>query len=232
MSRTIHFYIPTIHLYLTPGSVSLASHIALAESNLPFTTTDLKASRGYPTEHLHLNPKGRVPILSLDGELITETPAILSTISALAPEKHLLGVTILEQARAQEWMAWLCGTLHGQGFGCLFRPVRFVGSEEGMYDAVKACGRECVKECFAYIDGKLEGRAWAVGDAFTAVDAYLYAFYRWGNMLKLGMREKYPNYARVMDAVVKRESVIKTVEVEGISFDGAFDPAKVVRKDG
>jgi glutathione S-transferase len=208
---------PTIHLYMTPGSCSLASHIALHESALEFTTTDLKAARGFPPEHLHINPKGRVPILELDGERITETPAILTTISALAPEKHLLGKTILEQARAHEWMAWICGTLHGQAFGCVFRPARFVGDQEGMYDAVKAQGRKTALECFKYVDEKMEGREYAVGEGFTLVDAYLYVIYRWGNMLKLGMREKFPNYTRLVEGVIKREAVKKTLEAEGLS---------------
>lgn len=221
---------PTIHLYMTAGSIALASHIALQESGLAFTTTDLGAMKGYPAEHLHLNPKGRVPILELDGERITETPAILSTIAALVPEKKLLGSTALEQARAQEWMAWLCGTLHGQGFGALFRPARFVGDQVEMYDRLKECGQDCVKECFAYINEKLEGKTHAVGDAFTAVDAYLYAFYRWGNMLQLDVKENYPNFARLVDEVVEMESVKKVVEVEGISLDGAFDPAKITKQ--
>jgi glutathione S-transferase len=208
---------PKIHLYLTPGSCSLAAHIALQETGFAFTTTDLKAARGYPTEHLHINPKGRVPILELDGELITETPAILSTISALVPDRKLLGSTILEQARAQEWMAWLSSTMHGQAFACVFRPARFVGKEEGMYDVVKAEGRECAKECFEFIEGKLVEKTHAVGDSFTLVDAYIYVFYRWGNMLKMGMREKYPNYTRLVDELVQRDGVRKTVEAEGIS---------------
>jgi glutathione S-transferase len=206
-----------IHLYLTPGSCSLAAHIALQETGLAFTTTNLKATRGYPTEYLHINPKGRVPILELDGELITETPAILSTISALAPEKKLLGSTVMEQARAQEWMAWLCSTLHGQAFACVFRPARFVGKDEGLYDVVKAEGRKCAKECFEFIEGKLEGKAYAVGDSFSLVDAYIYVFYRWGNMLKMGMRETYPNYTKLVDELVKRDGVRQIVEVEGIS---------------
>jgi glutathione S-transferase len=208
---------PKLHLYMTPGSIAFASHIALAESGLLFTTTDLKAMRGFPPEHLHINPKGRVPVLELDGERITETPAILTTISALVPEKHLLGSTLLEQARAHEWMVWICGTLHGQAFGCLFRPVRFVGGEEGMYDAVKAQGRKNVIEAFKYIDEKLEGKRHAVGDDFTLVDVYMFAIYRWGNMLKFGMRENYPNYTRLVEGVLEREAVKKTLEVEGLS---------------
>ncbi|KAJ4374754.1 hypothetical protein N0V83_001830 [Neocucurbitaria cava] len=174
---------PKLHLYMTPGSCSLASHIALSESNLPFTTTDLGAKRGFPPAYLHLNPKGRVPILSLknnnannanddeeeeeeeEEQLITETPAILSLISALAPEKHLLGTTPLEHARAHEWIAYLCGTLHGQAFGCLFRPGCFIPSSlsssspssSAHLDAVRTRGREWVAECFTFIESKLSG---------------------------------------------------------------------------
>jgi glutathione S-transferase len=208
---------PKLHLYMTPGSIALTSHIALAESGLDFSTTDLKAMRGFPPEHLHINPKGRVPILELDGERITETPAILTTISALVPEKNLLGKTVLEQARAHEWMAWICGTLHGQAFGCLFRPVRFVGGEEGMYDAVKAQGRKIVIESFKFIDEKLEGKTHAVGDGFTLVDVYLFTIYRWGNLSKFEMRGNYPNYTRLVEGVLKRAAVKKTLEVERLS---------------
>jgi len=209
---------PALHLYMTPGAVSLASHIALRKTGLEFTTTNLNAAHGYPSEHLHINPKGRVPVLELDGERITKSPAILSTISALVPEKKLLGDTILDQARAQEWMAWLCGTVHGQAFGCNFRPARFVGEEEGMYETVREEGRKCAKECFGYIEEKLEGRMHAVGDAFTLVDAYMYTFYRWGDMLKMRMRHNFPNYTRLVEEVVKRDAVKKTVELEGLSL--------------
>ncbi|KAF1849193.1 glutathione S-transferase [Cucurbitaria berberidis CBS 394.84] len=207
---------PKINLYMTPGSCSLASHIALHESGLDFTITDLKAKTGFPPEHLHLNPKGRVPILDLDGELITETHAILTVISALVPSKNLLGSSAIEHARAHEWLAWLSGTLHGNAFACLFRPKRFIGDEK-LYDAVRARGREWVKECFEFIEGKLEGgRVHAVGEAFTVVDGFLLVFYRWGNRTQFGMRENYPNYARLVDGVIKRGAVMKTIEIEGI----------------
>ncbi|KAF1915798.1 glutathione S-transferase [Ampelomyces quisqualis] len=208
---------PKIHLYMTPGSVALASHITLAESGLPFSTTNLGAQRGFPAKHLPLNPKGRVPILDLDGNRITESPAIITTISLLVPEKKLLGTTVLEQARAHEWMVWLCATLHAQAFGGVFRPSRFVGAEEAVYDVVKAKARETVRECFEYIEGKLEGQTHAVGHVFTAVDVYLLVFYRWGNMLRFGMREHFPNYTRLVEEVVSRDAVKKTLEAEGLT---------------
>jgi glutathione S-transferase len=213
---------PHLHLYMTAGSCALASHIALQESGLAFTTTDLNAHPDFPAEHLHLNPQGKVPILQLDSEYITETAAILSTVAALAPEKKLLGSTVLEQARAHEWIAYLSGTLHAQGFGCMFRPAKFAGDEEQVHNTVKALGRDRVEDCFSFIDGKLEGRMWAVDEDFTAVDAYMYVFWRWTNMLKLGAAEKYPNYGRLVDRVVTRESVKRVIEAEGITFDGSM----------
>ena len=207
---------PNLHLYHTPGSCSLASHIALNSALLSFNATDLHATRGFPASQLHLNPKGRVPILEIDGELITETPAILATISSLAPEKNLLRKGAMDQARAYEWMAWLSGTMHGQAFGCLFRPARFI-KDEAMHEALRESGRNQVKECFEYVEKQLEAKNWAVGDAFTVVDAYLLVFYRWGNMLKMEMRDKYPNYTRLVDAVIEREDVTRTIVSEGIS---------------
>jgi glutathione S-transferase len=207
---------PTLHLYHTPGSCSLAPHIALNSAALNFNVTNLNVVRGFPASQLHLNPKGRVPILEVDGEMITETPAILATISALAPEKNLLGKGVMEQARALEWMAWLSGTMHGQAFGCVFRPARFI-KDEAVHEALQESGRNQVKECFEFVEKKLEARKWAVGNDFTLVDAYLLVFYRWGNLLKMEMRDTYPNYARLVDAVVDREDVKKTVASEGIS---------------
>jgi glutathione S-transferase len=56
-----------------------------------------------------------------------------------------------------------------------------------------------------------------VGDVFTLVDAYLLVFYRWGNLLKMNMRENYPNYARIVDGTVARADVKQAIEDEGIS---------------
>jgi glutathione S-transferase len=43
--------------------------------------------------------------------------AIATAIANLAPGRHLMGRTALDRVRVYEWMTWLSGTLHGQGFG-------------------------------------------------------------------------------------------------------------------
>jgi glutathione S-transferase len=203
---------PRLHLYLSPGACSLAPHILLHESGLPFTTSTVNVKAGFPDSLAHINAKRRVPVLTLDGDTITEAPAVMQAISQLCPDKQLMGSTPLERVRVAEWMNWLSGTLHGQGYGGLVRPQRYT-DEPAMYDAIRAKSRKTIEECYRMIEEKLEGPH-AVGGRFTAVDMYLYIFYRWG--FKDGFTMDYPKFASLVVELSKREAVRKTVEVEGI----------------
>lgn len=207
---------PKIHLFLGPGACSLAPHILLREAALEFDFTSIAVIGGFPDEYRHLNPKGQVPFLHLDSETITEVPAIITAISQLAPSNHLLGKTPLDTVRCYEWMNWISTTLHRQAWGAFFRPYWYV-DDEGLYDVVKGNAIKKIEECYDFIEEKLEGKKWAVGDDFTAVDANLFVFYRWGPMVGIDMK-KYANYTRLAEEVAKRPSVVKAVEEEGIGM--------------
>ena len=77
-----------------PGACSLASHIALRESGLDFTlqSVDLAQKRLENGEdYLLINPKGQVPALLLDDDiLLTEGVAIMQYIADQVPDRHLL----------------------------------------------------------------------------------------------------------------------------------------------
>jgi len=83
-------------LYYAPGGCSLADHIALIETALPYRL--IRVDRGKRTEDgrdfLTINPKGLLPALELDdGTVLTENLAILVYIAhragALLPENGL-----------------------------------------------------------------------------------------------------------------------------------------------
>lgn len=151
-------------------------------------------------------------MLSLDGEVITEVPAIATAIANLAPERHLMGRTALDRVRVHEWMSWLSGTLHGQGFGGLWRPQRFSDDPE-IFESIKAKGRKTISECFEVIESRLAG-PYSTGDGFTAVDPFLLVFYRWGN--GIGMPKAYPNYTIFAQRLVQRDSVVAALAAEGL----------------
>lgn len=158
-----------------------------------------------------INPKLRVPVLSIDDEIITEVPAILTVLVHLAsPDRKLLGKTLIETARVYEWMNWISGQLHGSGFGCLWRSERY-SDDTSALESIKAKGRLNVIAAYAFIETRLGGLH-AVGDAFTVVDLYLLVFYRWAFHIGLEMEKDYPKYTALIANLVKRDAVVKTLE--------------------
>lgn len=176
---------------------------------------DVVKEGGFPEKYKDINPKRRVPILILDdGTIITETVAISTKISQMAPDHHLLGASDLEVVRSYEWFNWLSGTFHERGFGSFFSPNR-IADDEIAFDSIRRKSRAWIEQCYADIEERLT-TVHAVGNAFTAVDVFLYVIYRWGYLLKMDMKGTYPNYTKLALEVAERPSVLKAIEIEGI----------------
>ncbi|KAL7920125.1 hypothetical protein ACQKWADRAFT_322445 [Trichoderma austrokoningii] len=156
----------------------------------------------------------RVPVLAVGDEVITEMPAILTAISALKPERQLLGQNTAEIVRSYEWLNYLSGTLHGQGYGGLWRPERFV-SDESLHAVVQEKARQTIKDCCAFVDGKLSQSksTYSVGNYFTGVDAFLLVFYLWGIRANIDMDTDFPTYAALAHRLLQKESVIEARKV-------------------
>jgi len=210
---------PAIKLWMSPGACSLAPHILLHELGVSFQTVIASTSDGgtLSEEFTRLNPKQRVPVLALDDEVITELPAICTAISSLAPDRQLMGATPLETARVYEWMNWLSGTLHGQGFGGLWRPHRF-SDDPDAFEGIMMKAKKTIEECYGMIEGELGG-PYSSGLAFTAVDPFLLVFYRWGNRIGAAMKDRYPSYAAFAENLMQRPSVAAAFAAEKIYID-------------
>jgi glutathione S-transferase len=207
----------TTKLYFAPGACSLASHIALEESGLPYETQKLNLMEGdqRKPEYLRLNPRGRVPTLVTDGQVLTENVGILTYIAGGYPKAGQWPKDTFHQAMAVSTMAWLSNTVH-PAFGHLFRAERYVDGDEAR-EAVKAKAKVMYQEYLREIDRLLEGRKWAVGNHYTVVDGYLVVFYRWGNRNQMPVHEL-KNYSALMDRVLARPAVKKVMADEGITM--------------
>lgn len=166
-----------------------------------------------------INPKGRVPVLVIDGSILTEVPAISFFISSHRPELGLMGRNPLEQARVLEWFNWLSGTMHAQGIAGMFRSYRFT-DEEAAWPKIKAKAKETLTDGHQQIEAKLTGRAWAVGDHFTAADPMLMFIMRMSNKLGFDMAGTYPAYAAWAKRMEQRPSVAAMLAAEQISIWG------------
>ena len=211
-----------LKLYYSPGACSLAPHIILEELGLPYQLELVSIAEGKTRtpEYLAINPKGRVPVLvTEEGEVLTEAPAICWYLSQQAPHPLVFPHDTLAAARVLEWCNWLSGAVHAMSFGQIWRPFRFADGER-FHPPIQAKGRADLLEHYAAIEHKLAGRYWAVGNALSYADAYLLVFYRWGERIGIDMRAGYPGWTAHAERLHGRSAVQRVLAQESIQIWG------------
>ena len=199
-------------LFLKPGSCSLASHIVLEETGLPYETeaVDLKTkvtARG--ADFTQINAKGYVPALVLDtGELLTEGPAILQYLADRVPEKKLVPADgTLERYRLQSWLTFIGTELHRS---C----TPFFSPASG--DAWKAAAMANLERRLDYTNGELAGKAYLLGDGFSVADAYLFTVLSWMPYVKIDL-SRWSNLTAFQARVAARPAVQAALKAEGLA---------------
>ncbi|KXS18788.1 glutathione S-transferase-like protein [Gonapodya prolifera JEL478] len=191
---------PNLTLYFSVGSCSGASYLALKVAKIPFTAirADTKTHKIVATgeDYYQINPKGAVPSLFIDGDLLTENAAILPYIADLAPEAKLApaaGTPL--RYKLHEALSEVGVDLHKLGFGALFNP------------ALQGEARDAqVAKLHGYLkrfDTKLSKNKWLLGETLSVADFYAAVCFSWGAFLKISY-DDYPNivrYQKDFDAV-------------------------------
>jgi glutathione S-transferase len=204
-------------LYYSPGACSMASHIALEEIGERYEAKETLLSKNAhkSPEYLAVNPRGKVPALVVDGELLTENTAILTYIGKRYPHTKMLPEEPLAQAKCISQMAWFSNTPHISQRG-IMRPYRFA-SEEGHHDDVKATMKTNFWHDLQEIDALIGSRTWVLGDTYTMADPYALVFYRWGARAELPMAEL-KSYTGLKDRLLARPAVRKVLDREKDTF--------------
>src|ERR1700681_2494310 len=129
-------------LYYSPGACSMASHITLEETGAKYEAVPILLAKGeHKTEsYLKINPRGKVPALSVDKDVITENTAILTYLARSFPENNLMPKDLLGEARCISTMAWLSNTVHAC-FTHIARPERF-STDESAHAEIKEAGQQ------------------------------------------------------------------------------------------
>lgn len=101
-------------LYYSPGSASLAPHWMLLELGAPheLVRVDIGAGDHRSTAYLSVNPLGLVPAMEVEGQIVTESAALLMLLAERHPEGGLAPTTQdLARAKWLETMLDLSTTL-------------------------------------------------------------------------------------------------------------------------
>jgi glutathione S-transferase len=206
-----------ITLYYSPVACSLASHIVLEEIGAPYETraTHILKEEHRAEDYLKINPRGRIPVLLVDGAVLTETVAILVYLAQRYPEAKLLPTDIFQFAKCLSMMAWLSSAVH-PSFRHFGRPERFAG-DPAAFASIKETGRQTFWAYCREIDGFLKGKNWAMGDQYTVCDPYILVFYAWFFLperpINLPLQE-IPNYTEFVKRMAQRPAVRRILKKE------------------
>ena len=211
-----------IQLHYFPSTASMVPHILLEELGLPYERVLVDRVHGEQKRpaYLALNPNGLIPVLT-DGELVLyETAAIALHLcdthleSGLAPA---LGTP--ERAHFYKWLMWLTNTLQST-LVVYFYPERWVdaGNADGAAE-LQRHAEERIGALLDQVEAELarHGRPWLLGDAYSALDPYLFTLCRWTRDFALTPpARKRPHLGGLLQRMLARPAVQRTLRNEGL----------------
>jgi glutathione S-transferase len=196
-------------LYFAPMSCSLASRIALYEAGLPanfhqVTLMTKKLTDG--RDYLAINPKGQVPALRVDGEILTEGPAVLQYIADRAPAGSLAPASgTPARYKLQQWLNYISTEVHKAVFYAMFNPAS--------PPEAKAFARDVLlPQRYALLSDHLKDREYLL-DSFTVADAYLVTTLNWARPAGVDIA-KWPVLAAYHQRIAARPAVAKAMGEE------------------
>ena len=167
-------------LYGDLGSGAFSAEAALAEAGAPYEFELIALERNEQKEprFLSLNPSGKIPALRLpEGEIVTESLAILLTLADHFPQSGLLPPQAAPaRATAYRWLAFMASEIY-PFVEIVDYPARFA-PEGPAADALRESARNRVRERLLLLERVMSG-PFMLAHGFSLLDIYAAMFSRW-----------------------------------------------------
>lgn len=172
-------------LYYMPGACSLADHIALEWAGKLYETQRMSHDDIKSPEYLKLNPAGAVPVLDVDGWVLTQNTAVLNYLADSYPDAALGGDgTPKSRAEVNRWLGFVNSDVHPT-FKVLFGSTAYL-QDNAAIGKTKDAARKTLRGYFERVNRQLQGRDWLTG-ARSIADPYLLVVTRWAKAMKLDL---------------------------------------------
>jgi len=204
-------------LYYSPGTASMAVHLALLEIGAPYSLelVDFDRQAQHSKEYLRINPQGKVPTLLIDGQPHGEVAALLMMLADRHPEARL--APPIGTARRNEWYQWLAYLAFALGatYRNWFYPPD-LGFKEHPPE-LRAALRARIEASWDRVDAHLRAAGpYLLGADMSAPDLQLLMYMRWSrNMPRPALG--WPALAQFAAHMRARTSWQRLCELEGLT---------------
>ncbi len=151
-----------------------------------------------------INPMGKIPVISHQGQIVTETPAILAYLADAFPQAGL-APALDQRAAYYRWLFFAAGPLEAavtnknMGFELTEEQQRMAGY--GSYDRVVDA-----------LTKNINTDSYVCGEQFTAADVYLGSHIGWG--MQFGTLPKVPEFEAYYARISEREAWHRANEMD------------------
>jgi glutathione S-transferase len=194
-----------IVLYYSPIACSLVPYVTLTEAGAKFEVRNINLRKGEQNsaDYLKLNPKHKVPVLTVDGQTLTENAAIQIWIARNYPQARLLPADPWDELKAISIMSWCASGIH-PFLARINAPPR-VCDLPGADESVRRLAAAQLHENYQIADDLLTGREYFF-DHFTAADAHFFWCFRRGTQFELDL-SRYKSCQAHFERLQMRSSV-------------------------
>ncbi|MDT4829343.1 Glutathione S-transferase [compost metagenome] len=214
----------SLKLYFAPGACSFVPHSMLELSGAPFEPVSVKLHKGEQrsADYLAMNPRGQVPVLVDDGEVVTQIVSILLHLDAKFPQAGILPASGLARTRALSTLAWMNNTVHPT-FTHVFMPHKFT-DDEAAQKAIRDFGAASYRGLLGEIEAMASQAApWMVGARPGALDAYALTLLRWGGYAGINPAD-FPATWELVQRFAELPGVARAIEREKLQLN-VYKPA-------
>ncbi len=165
-----------LKLYHFPGGCSRVTMTALEQAGADYEDEMVNLMKGahMQPDYQAINPRGKIPALLVNSQLLTENAAILLWINMTFPDAGLLPKARNDWERAQQLsdLFWLSSVWHPY-VRANKMPIRWT---TGDVAPVRERGVELLAPCVAQLEERLTQAEWWYGD-WSILDVYFYWAY-------------------------------------------------------
>ena len=174
----------SLKLYFSPGACSFVPHSLLQLSGASYEPIMVKLHKGeqHGDEYKAINPRGQVPVLVDNGQVMTQIVAIILYLDQKFPECHFLPTEAFARAKAIETLAWMNNPIH-PSFPHIFMPHKF-SDQADVQANLKVFNTQIYKGLLSELDTLVQSSTspWLFGENIGPVDAYALTLTRWGSI--------------------------------------------------
>jgi len=173
-------------LYYAPQTRATRPRWMLEEIGAPYELVRLQLSKGEHKrpEYLKIHPHGAVPAFSDDEVTMFESAAICAYLADKFPDKRLAPpVGSAERGLYYQWLVYSMATMEPPVLK-VFLNTRML-AEEKRSPAVAEEGRAQWKDVARVLQQAVEGKAFLLGEQFTAADVMVGSILGWAGFMGL-----------------------------------------------